>query len=75
MKTVPNKLNDAWHETLRDVRLSMKVVYTRGTEWSLTTSGSTGEVHWRMCQLGWYLVTQTVSVNHLVVNSLTHFIR
>jgi hypothetical protein len=45
-------------EIEHDAKHYVKVVYIKGTEWSLTMSGHTGEVGWRMCQLGWLVVTQ-----------------
>lgn len=72
MKADLTKLNGACLETLRDVKLSIKVVYINMTEKSLIMSGSTGEVHWRVCQLGWLVATQTVSVN---LNVLNHLLR
>jgi len=66
------KLNAASLATLREVKLSIKVVYINMTEKSLTMSGSTGEVHWRTLQLGWLVATQTVSVN---LSALNHLLR
>ena len=44
--------------------------FIRVTIRSLTMSGSTEQVRWQMCQLGWYLVTQTVHVNLPDINNI-----
>ena len=59
MSTLPSKLNGVRHVIKHELKLNMRVVYTKVTEKSLTMSGSTGEVHWRMCQLVSLVVTQT----------------
>jgi hypothetical protein len=52
------------------VERCVKVVYIKATALSLTTSGSTGEVAWRMCQLVSLVVMQTGLGSHLGIDSL-----
>lgn len=70
MKPVPIKLSEEKHETKHVLRRNAMAVYVKVTEWSLTMSGSTGEVHYRVSQLAWLVVTRTEFVNHPVINHL-----
>ena len=70
MRTLPLKLKDVRQEIKLDVKLCVRGAYIKVTEWSLTTSGTTGKVHletWRLVSL---VVMQTVSVNPNVHNLL-----
>lgn len=58
MRTLPSKLNGERRVIPPDVKLFVLDAYIRGTTWSLTIEGSTGEVRWRMCQLVWLAGTQ-----------------
>jgi hypothetical protein len=55
MKTVQHKWLDEWRVTELGVKPFGMVVYVKAIEWSLTTSDSTAQVRWTMCQLVWYL--------------------
>lgn len=68
MRTVPSKLSDVWRVTTQEIKLSLLVAYTEGTEKSLITWDSTAQVRWTVCQLGLLAVQQTGVVNHLVIN-------
>jgi hypothetical protein len=58
MSTRPNKLSVEKHVTKPDAKHYVRVVYTKAITWNLTMSGSTGVVHWRMCELVSLLVTK-----------------
>lgn len=60
MRADPTKYNGESHEIVHVVRPYVLDVYIKATVWSLTISGSTGEVLWRGSQLAWLVVTQTV---------------
>lgn len=61
-----SKRSGVRNEMLHDVRQFVRVAYVKGITKSLTTSDTTLEVRWRVCQLAWYLVQQTDAVNLLI---------
>lgn len=76
MKVDLSKLKGAWTEIVPDAKLSVKVVYVKVMERSLIMSGSTGLVHWRMCELASLAVQQTAVVNlHDVNRILIHLLK
>lgn len=66
MKTGLNKYSDGKLVTEHGAKHYVRVVYAKATTRSLTTSGSIGLVHWRMCELGWLVAMRIEYVNHLV---------
>jgi hypothetical protein len=60
IKVLHSKRSVVLTETEPDVRHYARVAYIKVTIWSLTMSGTTGEVVSRMSQLAWLVVTRTV---------------
>ena len=69
-KTRRSKLSVEKRVTQLDVRHCVRVVYTKATEWSLTTREHTGQAVYVMYQLGWLLATRTgfasLLLNHVI---------
>ena len=66
MKIALNKLNVELPVTVRDVEQKLVDWYIKGTERSLTMSGTTVRDHYLTYQLAWYLATQTGAANLLL---------
>lgn len=62
-KELLSKRKDAQIVTVRVVKLSVRVVYIKAMDANLIMSARTDGVGLRVCQLGWYLVTQIASGN------------
>lgn len=69
MKTSPNKFNGVKHAIVRGPLPYVKVVYIKAIERNSITWGSTGLVHWRMCELAWLVVTRIEFANLLDISA------
>lgn len=72
MRTPQHKLQDALLETGPDVKHYVRVVYIKAMEWRSTTSDTTVQVRWTMCQFAWLVNTQIGYVSPSAVDKLLH---
>jgi hypothetical protein len=74
MKIDLNRSGDVWTVTTHVQRLSVKVLYGRGTEKKSIISEATVEVVWQVGRLASLVVQQTGVANHPVINQVRSLI-